>query len=66
MTFPPAALGPSQGQLSTGSPANGAPSSLLAGTATPAVKPPAKKKCRKAAKRGVGVREGEAEEVPAA
>lgn len=51
VTFPPAALGPSQGQLSTGSPANGAPSSLLAGTATPAVKPPAKKKCRKAAKR---------------
>lgn len=52
VTFPPSALGPSQGQLSTGSPANGAPASLLAGTGTPAVKPPAKKKCRKAAKKG--------------
>jgi hypothetical protein len=51
VTFPPAALGPSQGRLSTGSPANGAPSSLLAGTGTPAVNQPAKKKCRKVAKR---------------
>lgn len=48
VTFAPTALGPFQGRLETG---EGAPSSVLGATATPAVKQPTKKKCRKAAKR---------------